>query len=269
MNQPRKVIILSAGQGRRLLPLTSSVPKCSLLVSGRSVLEWQLREITRCDIDEVVIVTGFAAPVVDELLEQMDLGQLRVRTLFNPFFAVSDNLGTCWIAREEMRSEFVLINGDTLFEAAILQRLLQSSPRAPITLAADAKPHYDEDDMLIVSEGGRLLRVGKRLGIPEVNGESIGMLAFRSDGASAFRGRIEQLMRSTEGLARWYLSAIDGLAGEGGVNVCSIKGLRWCEIDTRFDLAHAKVMVDVLPADEQQFNARVSGHAAALGAARE
>ena len=46
-----KAIILSAGQGRRLLPLTENVPKCALTVAGRSTLEWQLQEIARCDID--------------------------------------------------------------------------------------------------------------------------------------------------------------------------------------------------------------------------
>ena len=55
--QPRKphvmkAIILSAGQGRRLLPLTQSTPKAALAVAGRSVLEWQLHEIARCAVDE-------------------------------------------------------------------------------------------------------------------------------------------------------------------------------------------------------------------------
>ena len=53
-----KVIILSAGQGRRLLPLTESRPKCSLPINGRPLLEWQLREISLCAVDEVVIATG-------------------------------------------------------------------------------------------------------------------------------------------------------------------------------------------------------------------
>jgi choline kinase len=250
MEQPRKAIILSAGQGRRLMPLTTSAPKCSVAVSGRPLLEWQLREIARCDIDEVVIVTGFAASVVDEMLADFDFGHLRIRTLYNPFYACSDNLGTCWVARTEMHQPFVIINGDTLFEAAILQRLLRASTQAPITLTANGKAHYDDDDMLIVAEGDRLRRVGKRLGLPEVNGESIGMLAFREDGAATFRVKIDELMRGPNGLTNWYLSAIDSIARESWVSVCTITGLKWCEIDTRFDLAHAKTMVDQLPTDE-------------------
>ena len=68
-----KIIILSAGQGRRLLPLTQSRPKCSLLINGRPLLEWQLREISLCAVDEVVIATGYEAGVVEEIVAGLEL----------------------------------------------------------------------------------------------------------------------------------------------------------------------------------------------------
>lgn len=238
-----KAIILSAGQGRRLLPLTESRPKCGVDVNGLSVLEWQLREISQCAVDEVVVATGYAASVVDEIVERFHAPKLRVRTAFNPFYAHCDNLGTCWVMRHEMQGDFIVINGDTLFEAAVLQKLLAERAGAPIMLVADRKTSYDDDDMQIVARGKRLQRVGKRLGLPEVNGESIGMLAFDATGGAAFRNILDVMMRQQEGLGRWYLSAIDALAREGMVRVCSIHGLSWCEIDTRHDLTRAEDVV--------------------------
>ncbi|MDH3644749.1 MAG: NTP transferase domain-containing protein, partial [Gammaproteobacteria bacterium] len=76
-----KIIILSAGQGRRLLPLTAARPKCGVDIAGKTLLGWQLGEIARCDIDEVVVVSGFHADVVDELVA--DCTDLPVRTLHN------------------------------------------------------------------------------------------------------------------------------------------------------------------------------------------
>ena len=107
-----KVIILSAGQGRRLLPLTESRPKCSLPINGRPLLEWQLREISHCAVDEVVVATGYAAHVVEDLVVGLDLGGLQVRTEFNPFFEHCDNLGTCWLMRHEMYAEMSGNTGD-------------------------------------------------------------------------------------------------------------------------------------------------------------
>ena len=106
-----KAIILSAGQGRRLLPLTSNMPKCALPLHGISILEWQLSQIAQCDIDDVVVVTGFESEIVDSIVDRVN--GVNVRTLHNPMFAHTDNLGTCWEARFEMEGPFVLMNGDT------------------------------------------------------------------------------------------------------------------------------------------------------------
>jgi len=232
-----KAIILSAGQGRRLLPLTESVPKCCLSLNGKKILEWQVEALTAAGIEEVLVVTGFAHHVVQDAVNQVE--SIPVRCLYNPFFALSDNLGTCWVARGEMSGPFVLINGDTLFEPAILERLLHGPHAHPITLASDRKEAYDEDDMKIISRGDRLERVGKKLDLEHVNGESIGMMVFTEAGARSFVSKVERLMSGPDGLARWYLSAIDELAGEGEVGICSIHGLGWCEVDDHDDLASA------------------------------
>lgn len=236
-----KAIILSAGQGRRLLPLTESIPKCCLTLNGKKMIEWQIEAMAAVGIDEIVVITGFAHHVVEDAVSHVK--SIPVRCLYNPFFALSDNLGTCWVARGEMNQPFVLVNGDTLFEPAVLDRLLTGPHAYPITLASDRKPAYDDDDMKIISRGERLERVGKRLDLENVNGESIGMMVFSEAGARSFVGKVEQLMRGPDGLARWYLSAIDELAVHGEVGIRSIKGLGWCEVDDHDDLAQASQRV--------------------------
>ena len=236
-----KAIILSAGQGRRLMPLTSNMPKCCLPLHGISILEWQLRQIAQCDIDEVVVVTGFEHEVVDSIVNHVK--GIKVRTLHNPMFAHTDNLGTCWEARTEMEDPFVLMNGDTLFEAAILQRLLACETGYQVTLASDTKPHFDLDDMKIISDGDRLLKVSKQLDISLVDGESIGLMVFNQAGADAFTEKLEEMMDKENALKLWYLSAIDQLASQGIAGICPIDGLSWCEVD---DAADFKAAADVV-----------------------
>ncbi|MBT8058394.1 MAG: phosphocholine cytidylyltransferase family protein [Gammaproteobacteria bacterium] len=240
-----KAIILSAGQGRRLMPLTESTPKCCLRPGLWSLLEWQVSQMAVAGIDEVVVVTGFGHDKVEDIVSRIH--GIRVRTLYNPFYRLSDNLGTCWVAREEMNTPFVLVNGDTLFEAAVLQHLLNDRGQFPITLATDQKVSYDSDDMKIWSERDRLCRVGKTLDSSRVNGESIGMMKFNESGAGVFSRKVETLMRQGDGLKRWYLSAIDELARSGIVGVSSIHGLSWCEVDDAIDLAFAETVVRQWP----------------------
>ena len=240
-----KAIILSAGQGRRLLPLTAEQPKCAVEIQGQSILEWQIDELHRCGIEDVCVVLGYGADKVEKLLARR-YGLGRVRTLFNPFYTVADNLGTCWVARGEMNEDFIILNGDTLFQAPVLEKLL-ASPTHPVTVTTDRKHSYDGDDMKVLLDGARLLRIGKDLPLDRVDAESIGMLLFRGEGPRLFRRTVEKVMRDTTGLKRWYLSVIDELAQQQPVWTCCIEGLLWGEVDCPEDLPHAEEVVCGIP----------------------
>ena len=233
-----KAIILSAGQGKRLLPLTAKQPKAAIKIEGKSVLEWQLQELSKCEVDEVLVVTGFGADKIDTIVEKQSL--VTTKTLYNPFYLQSDNLGTCWVAQHEMQSPFMLINGDTLFEASIVRQLLKSDGHNPITLVTDSKDLYDDDDMKIILKNNKISSIGKTIDRSKVDAESIGMMAFSKEGAALFVGELNTMMRSDCGLKKWYLSAINATAQKCSVGICPIDGLQWCEIDGPEDLEIAK-----------------------------
>ena len=156
-----RAIVLSAGQGKRLMPLTATEPKCLLPVDGDStVLDLQLEALARCGFEHATVVIGFGADHVERFIDERKFGTMRVDTLFNPFFSVSDNLATCWMARDVMVGDFVLLNGDTLFEDALLEKVL-AAPPAPITVTIDRKDEYDADDMKVkLDPQGRLGSIG-------------------------------------------------------------------------------------------------------------
>ena len=130
-----KAVILSAGQGKRLLPLTKDQPKCTIPIHGRSILEWQIDELIKLGIRPIHVVVGFEASTVEQVLATHG-SRHAIHTLYNPFYALADNLISCWTARNEMMGDFILLNGDTLFETAVLERVLQAPPD-PITLVTD------------------------------------------------------------------------------------------------------------------------------------
>ena len=231
-----RAVILAAGQGSRLLPLTEEMPKCLIDLSGRCMLEWQLQGLAAAGVSEAVIVTGFRSDQVEKALERIVPPGLSVRTLFNPFYKVADNLASCWLMRGELDGPSLILNGDTLFEPSIAKRLL-AAPDAPITVTIDRKPGYDDDDMKVSVEGDRLRAIGKKLPATDVNGESIGFLRFNPAGAASFIAELERTMRTREGVSLWYLSAIHRLANAGvDVRCASIEGLGWAELDFPADL---------------------------------
>ncbi len=202
---------------------------------------WQIDELAKCGIDQVTVVLGFRADKVERILRKR-YGSHHVKTIYNADYAVSDNLVSCWAAHDEMHSDFVLLNGDTLFEAAVMQRLLDT-PHRPVTVAISHKKDYDADDMKVELDGCRLVNIGKDLLPDQVDGESIGMILFRGQGPGLFRLALEKTLETPSAQTKWYLSVVDEMARSMPVWTCSVKGLQWCEVDYHADLKLAEKVV--------------------------
>ncbi len=243
-----KAVILSAGQGKRLMPLTADNPKCLVNIEGVSLIEWQINELFKGGIEQVAVVVGYQADKVSRLLHSR-FDSSRVKVLYNPTYNWADNLISCWVARAEMNEPFILLNGDTLFEGAVLNRLLHS-PLKPITVATHRKHHYDADDMKVALDGERLVRIGKDLDADIVDAESIGMILFRLDGPARFCRAVENALRDSSACGKWYLSVINDLAQSSSVWTCPINGYQWCEVDFPADLKKAKAVVHAFNVDD-------------------
>jgi choline kinase len=239
-----KVVILGAGQGKRLLPLTEEVPKALLDIGGKRLIEWQIDAFREAGATEFVVVTGYRADVMAQFLAGVEqrLGGIAIRTVYNPFYSVADNLASCWMAREEMVGDFIQVNGDNLFRAGMVEELL-ASPPAPVTVAIGHKPEYDSDDMKVMLDGDRLTEIGKTLPLEAVDAESIGMILFRDKGPRIWCDMLERAMADPSGLRQWYLSAIGALAKTEDIRVRSVDGHVWCEVDFPVDLQHARHLV--------------------------
>lgn len=234
----KKAIILSAGQGSRLLPLTAERPKCLIDFSGKTLLAWQVEMLGRSGVTDFHIVTGFMTEMVEAELERLR-GEGRTITVhFNPFYKVADNLGSCWIAREVMVGDFLILNGDTLISPEITAKV-QAGEGWPIAVTVDIKPYYDSDDMKVTRSGDQLLAIGKTLTAEQSNAESIGFLAFRGEGPALFRDTVERYMQTPAGVENWYLKIIDALAPTGKIGTVSIEGLGWAEVDFLNDIETA------------------------------
>jgi len=233
-----RAVILSAGKGSRLYPHTEDRPKCLLDLSGRTLLEWQLDALAENGVRDVAIVTGFGHDQVADVIARRGDARGRIELIFNPFYQVADNLGSVWLARRRWDEDTLLLNGDTLVSPALVGAVLAGS--APVSVTVDRKPDYDADDMKVLREGDRLLRIGKAL--TDCNAESIGLLAFRQAGRQAFVDVVDAVMATPEGVRVWYLSVIDQLATDTVVGTTDIHGEDWQEVDYPSDLDAARTL---------------------------
>jgi L-glutamine-phosphate cytidylyltransferase len=239
----KKAIILSAGQGSRLGHLTDDRPKCLIEFNGRTLLDRQLDALAANGVEEAVVVTGFRDDQIEAALQRRgDIGP-KVRTVYNPFYKVADNLGSLFVAKNEIQGDVLVWNGDTLVSETLMARVIDNRDQDGICVTIDRKDGYDEDDMkVVVDDAGRLHAIGKRLDMAEVNAESIGLLAFRGAGAQTFRHAIERSIRTSEGTTIWYLRVIHQIAQEAPVWTLDINGEEWGEVDFPEDVEAAEAL---------------------------
>jgi choline kinase len=235
-----KAIILGAGQGKRLLPLTSDIPKALLDIGGQTLIERQITAFAECGIREFVVVTGYGATRMEEALGAIaESLKVTVRTVYNPFYAIADNLASCWMARSEMTGDFIQVNGDNVFRADLVKRLLDA-PSALVTVAINHKPAYDADDMKVMVDGERLTEIGKMLPVEAVDAEAIGFYLFRGKGGPAYAETLDRMMREASALKHWFPAAIGQLAKKLEIATVTVDGVKWCEVDFPVDLQHAR-----------------------------
>ena len=235
-----RVIILAAGQGKRLLPLTADVPKALLDIHGRTLIGRQIDAFAACGLKDFVVVTGYGAQHMEEALTEIAAQRgISIGTVFNPFYAVADNLASCWLARREMTGDFIQVNGDNVFGADLVERLM-AAPAAPVTVVINHKESYDTDDMKVMLDAGRLTEIGKMLPLGTVDGEAIGFYIFRGAGVQAYAHMLERSMRDPSGLKQWFPSAVGSLAKSIDITTIAINGIRWCEVDFPVDLQQAR-----------------------------
>lgn len=238
-----RVIILAAGQGRRLLPLTESRPKALLDIGGKTLVERQIAAFAGCGLKDFVVITGYGSRQMEETLATIAPRYgVTIDTIYNPFFEVADNLASCWMARGAMTGDFIQVNGDNVFRSDVVKRLL-AAPSVPASVAVNIKDGYDADDMKVMLQGGLVKDIGKRLELNKVQAEAIGFYLFRGAGAKHYVDVLERSMRDPSALKQWFPSAVAALAQEIDVRTIDITGVRWGEVDFPDDYEQAVALV--------------------------
>jgi choline kinase len=238
-----QVIVLAAGRGERLRPLTDGVPKSLIEIQpGVPLIEAQLKSITASEcIDQVVFIVGYRASQIEEYLKRNPY--LPITTVYNPFFDVSNNLVSLWIARHYVHGPFIVLNGDDIFAPQVIKRL--TAVRDPINMMVSRKPSYDPDDMKVVIQNCTVQQIGKHIDSIEANGESIGMIRFQGEGAERLWETLGQSVREPSGRAAYWLAAVQALIDAGmPVRITECLPSEWAEMDFHADLTHVRQRLD-------------------------
>jgi choline kinase len=233
-------MVLAAGAGRRLEPLTRDLPKTLLEVDGeRTILDVVLANLRTAGMEDVVVVTGFAAGRIDDRRAALERDHgVRVQTLFNPKAEEWNNAYSLWCAREHFGDGVLLVNGDTVHPAAVEERVL-AARGADLTLALDDAKALGEEEMKVRVQRGRMTRITKLMDPAAAQGEYIGVTLIEPHAAEGLADALEATWRRDPGL--YYEDGFQEYADRGGsIGVAPIGAVSWVEVDDHADLARAR-----------------------------
>ncbi len=234
-------MVLAAGQGQRLRPLTVDLPKTLLPVAGEeTILDIALRNLRAVGLEEVVIVTGFAAHRIEERTEALEerFG-VRITLVYNDRAEEWNNAYSLWMAREHFAAGVLLVNGDTVHPVGVEQTLLSARGADVVLALDDVKPLAEEEMKVLVTSDGRLERIHKQLDPGAAHGEYIGLTLIEPRAAAGVADALEATWRRDPGL--YYEDGFQEYADRGGhVGVAPVGAIDWVEIDNHDDLARAR-----------------------------
>ena len=235
-------MVLAAGAGRRLEPLTADLPKTLLPVDGdRTILDVALGNLRRAGMEEVVVVTGFAAHRIEE--RQADLEathDVRLELVFNDKALEWNNAYSLWVARQYFREGVVLCNGDTVHPASVEESVLDARGDDDLILAIDDVKTLGEEEMKVhLSPEGYLDRINKALDPATAQGEYIGVTLIEPHAAEPLADALKATFERDPQL--YYEDGFQELADRGGkVRSAPIGDVEWVEVDDHADLARAR-----------------------------
>lgn len=229
-------ILLAAGLGSRLLPLTAERPKCLIEVGGRTILEHQVEALRAAGVSGITIVGGYRFDQLERFVAERWAADERPELIFNPFYAVASSIGSVWAARARLDGEFCLLNGDTVYDPALVADGL-SRLEPGLNLFVEPIAAQEPDDMLVRIAGERVVAVAKDLSPLLAHHRSLGFVAWKGPGAERYSRALKAVIGEPNGNQAFHHAIIDRIAREDGVHAVSFEGGLWTEIDRPEDIA--------------------------------
>lgn len=229
-----KALILAAGLGTRLAPITNDRPKSLVTINGKPILIKQIENLHTNGIMDITIISGYKTEVLEDIIHSM---YPEINIIYSADYATTNNMYSAWLGRTAINNEeFIMMNADVFFDESVIRELLAFS--AANAIVTDVG-NYLEESMKVVEKNGRLIRISKDITCEEALGVSIDVYKFSALGAKSFFNKCTEYIEDKKELNLWSEVALNDVLLDIIFEACPLVG-RWVEIDNYDDLAIAE-----------------------------
>lgn len=235
-----KALILAAGLGTRLAPITNDRPKSLVAVNGKPILYRQIENLRMNGTEDITVVSGYKADVLEKAVHARYPG---IRIVESIDYATTNNMYSAYLGIRNMFPDgcvkpFYMMNADVFYDASVIAALEEDERHNLIVVDMG---RYLEESMKVVEQDGRIVAISKQIPPGEALGCSIDVYKFGSDGGKAFYGRCRKYIEGKKDLNKWSEVALNDALADVVFQACPLVG-RWLEIDNHADLAAAEAL---------------------------
>ncbi len=238
-NSVTTAVLLAAGTGSRLQPLTDNAPKCLTEVDGIPILERQVRCLCQAGFKRLVVVVGYMEHRIREFLDAWS-DNLQIDYVVSPHYRTTNNIYSLWLARKVVDESFLLIESDLVFQAAMLKPMLQ-----PNRIAISKLLPWMNGTMVTLNERQQLdaFLLGTVNRNEASHFKTVNLYSFSRNTWQLVWERLDRHI-SERKVKGYYESVLAEMVAEGNLTFAPVffDANRWYEIDTIEDLIVAEKM---------------------------
>jgi len=230
-------LLLAAGTGTRLQPLTLDAPKCLTEVGGVPILKRLVINLRAQGFERLVVVIGHLGDHIQEFLQQ-HAGDMQVDYVMNPDYRTTNNIYSLWLARQQIREPFLLVESDLVFETSMLDDMLQPDKMAVSRILPWMNGTTVElgvkRQVMAFRKGGEICGDARQY-------KTVNLYSISLDSWSKIEERLSRYVSNSR-LGEYYEVVFAEMVADGTLSFDAVffDADRWYEIDTRVDLLAAE-----------------------------
>lgn len=230
-----RALILAAGLGSRLAPITDELPKVMIPVNGKPIIMKQIDNLHENGITDITVISGYKAEILEERIHEIFPD---IKIIESVDYAVTNNMYSAYLGKDSVIGrEFLMMNADVFYDASVLRALLAFDSKDAIVVDVG---RYIEESMKVVEKDGHLIKISKKVNPEDALGSSIDVYKFSKEGGEAFFKKCAEFIEKGE-KSKWSETALNEILPSQNFKACPLDG-RWIEIDNYQDLAAATVL---------------------------
>jgi L-glutamine-phosphate cytidylyltransferase len=229
-----KAIILAAGRGTRLYPITLNKPKGLLEIGDKTILDRLIYQFKESGISDILIVVGYQK---ESLINHFGDS---VRYSYYEDFSKTNNLHTLWSVRNELNDDVIITFSDLVMHQSIVDNLVKSN--SDITMAIDTSQVLD-GTMRVAINNANIKNI-TTTSIDEADGNFIGIAKISQNGCKLLVNEMSEIINGH--FQDYYTIAVDNISRRGvAVNYFDARDFPWREIDTKDEYEEVLEIYDI------------------------